>query len=512
MVVQNGQTFDTHPITVNVSQGTGQMQTPPQSGAPGSPSNPSIPGFPSLPSIPGFPSLSGLLQNFGFDIPLDVQESVEPLDPALIPPELQDHDYLVEAELDNSTPYLGQQVIYTFRYYRPAASAGRSSYIPPEFSGFWVHPDPTEKLYGGRIIGRSIRMTEIQTILTPTVLGEVEIAPAEISNEGDVFSRSFTIQTQPKTITVQPLPGDAPASFSGAVGNFTIMAESDIQHTKINDAVTLTITISGEGNLDTFADPQWEVDPMWRAFDSQAETDIQSQSGVISGTRTINQVLVPTMGGEFTLPSIQFSYFDPRLEAYQTVETEPIKVYVEQSDQLTAPIAIDEQNPQGTTVNQLRPVKNPPETGRVTSLLSDRTGFWLLWLLPLTLIIGQFVWQRRKKNMHENPGGQRSQKAAKQAYKALNMLDPKSEDYYNAAGRILINYISDKLNRSVGGLTQAELSGLLLAHGVSENLVDQVRSCITISEMGQYAPIQQINTNELHHEIKSLISELDKIL
>ncbi len=34
MVVQNGQTFDTHPITVNVSQGTGQMQTPPQSGAP----------------------------------------------------------------------------------------------------------------------------------------------------------------------------------------------------------------------------------------------------------------------------------------------------------------------------------------------------------------------------------------------------------------------------------------------------------------------------------------------
>ena len=92
------------------------------------------------------------------------------------------------------------------------------------------------------------------------------------------------------------------------------------------------------------------------------------------------------------------------------------------------------------------------------------------------------------------------------------MLDPKSEDYYNAAGRILINYISDKLNRSVGGLTQAELSGLLLAHGVSENLVDQVRSCITISEMGQYAPIQQINTNELHHEIKSLISDLDKVL
>ena len=511
-VVQNGQNHNTRPITVNVSQGTGQMQTPPQSGSPGSPSVPSIPGFPSFPSNPGFPSLSSLLQNFGFDIPVDVQESVEQLDPSSIPSELSEHAYFVEAEVDNDSPYLGEQITYTFRYYRPATSSGRSTYQPPDFSGHWVHPDQTETNFGGQIAGRSIRMTEIQTILTPTVLGEVEIAPAQISNEGDVLSPGFTIQTQPQTIKVQPLPLNAPSSFSGAVGNFTITSETDLEQTQVNDAVTFTITISGEGNLETFADPKWEIGSEWRAFESQSDTAIQSQNGVISGKRIISQVLVPTNGGELTLPAIQFSYFDPQLEKYITVATDPIIIYVDQNVPLAAEINIDEQNPLVWQDNQLRPIKNSPETGRAPSLLLDKPGFWLLWLVPLTLIIGQYGWQRRKKYIRNNPGAQRSQKAARRAYQALNKLDPRNEDYFNTAGRILINYLADKLDQPVGGLTQSELSELLIAKGASENLVAQVRTCITISEMGQYAPIHQDNSNQIHQEIKTLISELDQVL
>ena len=511
-VVQNGQPYETAPIKLYISQGTGQLQTNPQPGTSGSPAIPSNPGFPSLPYIPGFPSLSGLLQNFGFDIPLDLQETVEPFDPALIPPELYEHEYLVEAEIDNTAPYLGQQVTYTFRYYRPAASAGRSTYKPPEFSGLWVHSEPTESQFGGQIAGRNIRMTEIKTILTPTVIGEVKITPAEISNEGDIRTRAFTIQTQPKTINVKSLPQGAPAGFSGAVGNFSITAETDLLQTKVNDAVTLTVTISGEGNLDTFADPQWDAGSQWRAFDSQADTVIDSPSGVIRGTRTIKQVLVPTMWGELSLPPIQFSYFDPEIETYQTIETEPIKIFVEDNGQLSAPVAIDEQTPQGTAIDQLHPIKVAPESGQVPSLITDQIGYWLLWLVPLGLIIAQIGWQRRKNDMLKNPAAHRSHKAAKNASHALNKLDPKDEDYYNAAGHILLIYISAKLNRTVSGLTQAELSGLLLAHGVSEELVDKVRTCITISDMGQYAPIQEVNSNELHHEITTLISDLDKVL
>jgi len=510
-VSQNGIHYETAPIKVSVSQGTGQMKSPPSAGS-GSQGIPSVPGFPNLPNIPGFPSLSGLLQNFGFDIPMDLQESVELLDPAKIPPELHEFDYLVEAEIDNTSPYLGEQVTYTFRYFRPAASSGRSSYSPPDFSGLWVHPDPSESNFAGQIGNRDIRMTEIKTILTPTVLGEVEIAPAEISNEGDVFTRSFSIQTEPKTINVQPLPQDAPASFTGAVGNFTIAAETDLQETKVNDAVTLTIKIDGEGNLDTFADPQWDVGSHWRAFDSQAETITDSQSGVITGTRTIRQVLVPTMWGEFTFPSIQFSYFDPGTETYQTIKTEPITVFVEQSENMSAPVAIGESMPQGTDNLQLHPIKIAPVAGQNPTLFTDKIGYWFLWLVPLGFILAQYAWQSRKKQMLINPHVQRSNKAAKNAFSSLKKLDPEAENFFNANGRILITYLSDKVNRSVSGMTQVELSGLLVTQGVSEELVDRVRSCMTISDMGQYAPIQQVNTDEMRLEVKKLISDLDKVL
>ena len=94
----------------------------------------------------------------------------------------------------------------------------------------------------------------------------------------------------------------------------------------------------------------------------------------------------------------------------------------------------------------------------------------------------------------------------------MNKLDPRDEDYFNAAGRILINYLADKLDQPVGGLTQSEQSELLISKGASENLVAQVGTCISISDMGQYAPIQQDNSNQLHDEIKILISELDQEL
>ena len=112
----------------------------------------------------------------------------------------------------------------------------------------------------------------------------------------------------------------------------------------------------------------------------------------------------------------------------------------------------------------------------------------------------------------KNPEAKRNQKAAKKAYQALKAVDISSPEYFNKVGRVLITYLSDKLNRSVGGLTQAELSGLLLAHGVSKQLVEQVRTCLTISEMSQYSPIQQAEVNDVHLETKSLIAELDEVL
>ena len=497
----NGQSYNTSPITVNVSQGNGQP-----------PTQPAAPSFPGIPSVPGFPSLSGLLNSFGLDIPFEFDDSVEQLDPSSVPSELLVHDFWVEAELDNPLPYMGEQVTYTFHYYRPADSVGRHSYQEPEFTGFWVHTESEEKQYGTQVAGRNIRMTEIKTVLFPTVVGEVEIEPAMITSEGDIFSRGFAIQTLPQKILVQPLPDDAPVDFTGAIGDFIISAEVDTNETQVNDAVTLNITISGEGNLETFADPEWEMGPQWRAFDSQSATNIQSQDGKLAGTRSINQVLVPTMSGKFIIPAIQFSFFDPQSASYQTISSNPIDINVESDGQSLTPVVIADDPTPISSVGSIRPIKDTPQSNSLPSLLTQKVGFWFLWTLPLLLLVGQYGWHKRKQYVMNNPEAKRSQKAAKKAYQALKRVAIDSSDYYSSVGRILTTYISDKLNRSIAGLTQVELSGLLLAQGVDNNLVGQVRTCLTISEIGQYAPIHQMNPKEVHLETKSLIAELEKVL
>ncbi len=500
-VTLNGQIYSTSPIKVNVIQGNGLP-----------PTQPAAPSTSGLPSVPGFPSLSGLLNSFGFNIPNEYDGHVEQLDPSSLPSELLVNDFLVEAEVDNPSPYMGEQVAYTFRYFRPADSAGRHTYQEPEFTGFWVHRESEEKQYGTQVASRDIRMTEIKTVLLPTVVGEVEIEPAVITSEGDIFSRGFTIQTLPLKILVQPLPDGAPVDFTGAVGNFSISADVDKNETKVNDAVTLNITITGEGNLETFADPEWQMGPQWRAFDSQSATSIQSQDGKLAGARSINQVLVPTMPGNFTIPAIQFSFFDPQSASYQTTSTNPIDIRVESDGQPLAPVVSEDDPTTVSSVGKIRPIKDSPQLNSLPSLLTRRVGFWLLWTLPLLLLVGQSGWHKRKQYLMNNPEAKRSQKAAKKAYQALKRVDINSSDYYSSVGRILTTYISDKLNRSVAGLTQAELSGLLLAQGVNNDLVEQVRTCLTISEIGQFAPTYQMNTKEVHLETKSLIAEFEKVL
>lgn len=500
----NGQDHHTNPISVNVTPGTGR--------SPAQPAAPSMPSIPGFPSITGFPSIGGLLKQFGLDMQTAPDLDLQQLDSAMLPAALSENEFLVEAEVDNPSPYLGEQITYTFRYYRPQGLVAAQSYQPPDFSGFWVHSDPVENNFGSQLGGRKIRLTEIKQVLLPTVIGEVEIGPAQITSEGDIFNRGFTIQTPAELVTVKPLPNGAPAGFSGAVGEFKIQAAVDHQQTKVNDAVTLKITINGSGNLETFADPEWEIGPEWRAFDSQAVTDIHSQEQAITGERTIEQVLVPTMAGDFTIPAIQFSYFDPLSETYQTSTTQAITISVAPDESVTAPVAIDNDPIAGGSVSEIRPIKSTFGSGSPPVNLTQNASFWLLWIVPLFLLIGQYGWNKRKENSMKNQDTNRSQKAAKRAYQALNAVEINSAEYYSSVGHILTTYLSEKLHRSVAGLTQAEISGLLLAQGVSRDIVEQVRTCLTVSEMGQYSPLHQAESNDLHLETRSLIASLDKVL
>lgn len=510
-VTVNGNVFNTEPIPVNVSQGTGTPQPAnPPSFLPGF-SN--FPNFPNFPSLPSFPSLGSQ--------PAAPSEPTVPVEPAPVPADLTGQDYFIEAVVDNSEPYQGQQVTHTLRFYRAVDGVGRSEYQPPTYTGFWSEQVPEQGEYAIQAGGRNYRVTVLNTILFPTVVGEVTIEPATIDVPGDLFSRGARLSTQPLELDVQPLPEGAPPSFQGAVGQYEIQASVDSPQVKVNDTLTWQIIISGAGNIENLADPLWPEQAEWRAFDSEAVVETAIEDGRVVGARRYDRVLVPTVDGELTLPPVEYSYFDPELNQYVTISTEPITISVvpDGNNPNLAPAlpATDNDAISGSEAGiapDIRSIKEAPDSWHIGNKpLTQQAGFWLLWILPIAMLAGYFslhLWQQKRT---DNASSRRSQQAAKRASQALRQARIDGDNGYGAAGQILLTYLSEKMNQPVYGLTQTDLARLLQDQGLDPELIDRVQTCLTISEMGRFAPAGAFSSNgDLLTETKQVIDELDKSL
>jgi hypothetical protein len=373
-------------------------------------------------------------------------------------------------------------------------------------------------------------VTELQTVLFPTVVGEVTIDPAMLTIPGDFFTRSTALQTQPVLLNVRPLPENAPANFQGAVGQFDIQAQADTAATEVNETITLHVALRGQSNMNGVADPQWTEGPEWRAFDSKATVNNQFADGVMSGVRSYERLLVPTQAGDLLLPAIEFSYFNPQTESYETASSEPIIIQVT-GDIAAGVTPLTPDGGAGASVNaavstsaiadvigtspEFRPNKPAAELGHSSGApLTDNGGYWLLWTLPLLLFIGSYSLSRYRQQRLDSADARRSQSAEKRAQHALRDARKLPEDEANeAAGRILVRYLEEKLNVSVTGQTQTHLARMLTEKGIDPALAERVQICLMLSEMGRYAPsgINADNGNLLS-EMEQVIIELDKEL
>lgn len=436
------------------------------------------------------------------------------------PDALQGQDYYAEAFVDTDTPYQGEQVLYTLRLYRALENFGQIEYKAPIFTGFWSEQAPDQKDYTTQAGGRAYMVSELQHVLFPTVAGQTTIDPARFTLPGAFLGASGSeVASAPVTLNVQPLPAGAPASFQGAVGQFSM--ESDVNPTdvKVGDAVTQRVTISGAGNVEQITDPVWAEDAAWRAFDSKASTDSELQNGQLTGVRRIERVLVPTQAGQLTLPGAEYSYFDPAAGEYRTLASEPAVLTVAPDPNAPAaqpPAAPGQPAAAAVAVHpDLRPIKVAAASqGLVaTPSLPQQPAYWALWALPVALVAGQYTWQRRQRFNRANAAALHSQRAAKQAGRALRDAEKRPDLADQAAGRILVEYLDAKLLQPVTGMTRQALGDLLLLRGVSPDLAGRVQALLTRCEAGRYAPAGfAADGSDLLAETQQVIDELEQQL
>ncbi|MCB9076483.1 MAG: protein BatD [Anaerolineaceae bacterium] len=450
----------------------------------------------------------------------------------VVPPaDLVDQDFYVEAVVDQASPYLGQQLIYTFRLYQAIRLYRQPQLEMPIFSSFETLGMPVQE-YNLDVGDRTYLVSEIRTALFPKSTGIINIGTAQLIFPGSFFEEAAELYTQPIQLNVKPLPDDAPPEFTGAVGQFDMEAWFSPQVAVINQPSTLSVAISGVGNVNTLPDPIWPSLRQWRTYDSLKSQSMDLKNGQLQGTRVYERLVVWDKIGDFTIPPAKLVYFDPAAEEYRTISTKSLKMRViapptpdaaSATATAVAAIPIPATTP-NNRAGSINPLINPAAPSFNSDFSDSLNSNWramlpmgvvLLWTIctgiPAAVVVGAgglWLWQKRQE---------KSKIAAEAVKQPKEMIHPAiaqamtgSDDNYQVASRALTGYLGRMLGASVKGLTRTELADRLQTHGLSILQAHKINDYLAQSEMGRYGPQTNDAGWELLAKVDKLLFELDK--
>jgi hypothetical protein len=395
-------------------------------------------------------------------------------------------DFFIEAEIDNPTPYLGQQIIYTLSRYQAVDFPNPPYYEDHPFIGFWHTFLIQRPPFTTTVAGRDYRVHQTHIALFPTRPGAAVLDPARLVIPGDGPEANIVLESQPIRVIVRSLPADPPSNFRGAVGRFAIVARLSDPQGRVNQLLSLIVEISGAGNIETLVEPALPDLPNWRVLETEVKTNVPLSREVVNGSRQFTWTIAPRKPGQQEIPPISFSYYDPQDQAYHTISSAPIPVTIlpdetEPSGPVDSGPAIKQEILRlGEDIRHIKPI---PASLPVENISMDLPGYIVCAILPLLLVGSAWVWQRRQRRSPEA----RRRRAGQTAKKLLSARQPQG-DSMMVVRQSLLSYLSERLERPVAGLTIEQLVGLLQETHLPPELIERVRALLVQLEAGRFAP------------------------
>ena len=430
----------------------------------------------------------------------------------------------VEAAVDNSRPYVNEQIIYTFRYLYTTRipSFDSPKYTPPSLRQFWTTELERKRAQRQVIDGTLYWIEEIQVGLFPITAGRITIEPAKLSlplstGRGRPQSSNVLI-TNPVKVVVRPLPQDGkPTNFTGTVGQYRIHAHTDRQTIEAGDGFTLQVQVSGTGNIKTVPAPTVPPLPNMAIYDPQITDAIGVVDSKVRGSRTYEYVIIPSKGGDWTMPAIDYPYFDPQTESYQVARTVPITINV-----LPNSNGAVGTTPSHITQSDIHLLKQDIRYIKPDSLkLSDqylqpykRISFWVVQTLPIVVVL--FVWFYRQRQAKRDPKQLREQYAAKNALQIIEdaekhpTADPAA--FYGTLASGLYQYIGDIFGISPSGLNPELVRQRCEEAGFPESAIAQLVDMLTRCDYVRFAPVAANPTDmeDALNRASASINEIEK--
>lgn len=319
-------------------------------------------------------------------------------------------------------------------------------------------------------------------------------------------------------ITILPFPKEnKPSDFLGAVGNFNFDAEITPRNVKVGDPVTLKMTISGSGNLDTVTAPAIETSDKYKTYEPQV-----TKKG---DRKTYEQILIPKTKEFKEVPGVSFSYFNPRRAKYETIRKGPFPLKVAEqpeSSKAIRMVAVPDKDhvfyPQEELGEDIIHIKeNLGEVQRTGKFLYNSWLFWIFQFVPLGAVLSFWAAHRKHERILTDKSYARFLKAPRKARSGLAkaktfLTRGEVVPFYDAINRTLVEYLGNRFNLARGNVTFDVVDARLRPAGCDEKVLEDMRDIFSRCEMARYAstvPKQQ-EGEELMDKVKMIIDYLEK--
>ncbi len=455
---------------------------------------------------------------------------------------VSNQDIFLRLTLNKTNVVKGEPITATLKLYTRTDIAGFEDIKFPTFNGFWSKETVTvnnlefkrENVNGTIYNSALVR----QYALIPQQSGTLTIDPAEmvcqlrvrtssgspLSIFDDFFDQYQTIRKRISTpsiqVKVRDLPAGAPASFAGGVGDFKVSAKMSKEGIKSNEAASLIVTITGNGNLSMLEAPKVDFPPDFEVYDLKS-TDKTSASGT-SGSKTFEFPFIPRSHGDFVIPSIEYTYYDNAHGKYVTTSTGDIPVSVEKGEEIAGGgVAVAGSNRQ--SVRSLSEDIRYIALGNGHLRKKDRffAGSPLFYALMLAIFLAVFIVDRLlrfSRARRADVAGSKNRRANRMARARLKSAESYLKQglggaYYEELHKALTGYVSDKLMIPAADLSKDSISEKLRERGVRDESIAALTGLIDQCEFARYAPeSEQRQMENEYNEAFNVISDIESQL
>ena len=461
-----------------------------------------------------------------------VDKPTNPNDPNYI----ADNKIHLVAELSNNNPFLNEAISVIYKLY-VSPDTGVDNWRDleaPRYANFWSNNIDIKSLnvQNGTYKGKPYRYVVLRrTLLYPQKTGKLKIEPLTLdisvqvpSNRRDFFgnlissSVNKTVSSGSSIVDVKPLPiNNKPKDFSGAVGNFNFEIKSDKNELLIDEAFQLSLIVSGNGNFNLFDDPKISLPVSLEVYEPEKISNVSVRASGIKGNINNKYTVVPNKPGKYTIPQTKFSFFNPDLEEYMTIYSDPL--YIDVDGVYNSSFDSGNNNEKNKTnkiqlsENQFSSFKTKTKFSKINeSIFFNSVYYWILFITPFIICFITIIMYKILRN-YKSKKVDKLKLARTVTNKLLvdsKLLIGNKEKFYESIDKALSTYLKTKLDLKNSEFKNEAIKYKLQEMNFEKKSIDLLFEIFENCQLARYTPINIDAMSDDYKKTKQFIELLEK--